>query len=105
MCEREKVLSEKLTNLAEEEAAGNGSLMVGDPDGTLCGGIYQCSDGSEKRCNAKRQQRNTDVPRRTTLFTLNHGAVSIVILDWDCFRCGYRNLYRGTEHGIFPARY
>lgn len=105
ICRREKELAEKLCDLVEREIAGNGCLMFGDPDGTLCGGLYKCGQRLLRRFSGKRKQTISDIPRRVTLFTLNHGDISVILLDWDCSRCGFRNLYRVVHHGIFPARY
>lgn len=103
--EKERLLAEQLTHFVEGEVAGDGSLMFGDPYGTRSGGIYKCKDRSMKQCSAKREQRDTNIPRRVTLFKRNPSDISIILLDWDCARCIYRNLYRGVEHGIFPGRY
>lgn len=91
--------------MIEGEAAGDGSLVFWGPDGTSCDGIYRCTDGTFKACGAKLRQMNSNEPRRVTLYTINHGPISIMQLDWLCGRCGFRNVYRINMNGIFSSRY
>lgn len=93
LCEKERRNSELLSDLIETEVAGNGSLMFGDPDGTPCQGIYIDGNGRRKKCAKVRRKPLDDQPRRVTLFTIVHGDISILVLDWMCPVCTFINRY------------
>lgn len=77
--------------------------MFGDDDGIPCHGILKESDDTHVKCNGTRKKSQDDIARRTTLFTLNHGEVGIVLLECKCSICSYLNRYRGYGHGIFSS--
>lgn len=81
----------------------NGGLCFVDPDGWLCKGIVRDRNWEEVACEQRKQSVKKILPRKITLFTLNHDAFSVVVKDWVCCRCGYQNRYTGEAHGIYPA--
>lgn len=103
MCESEQQLAVQLTELIENNAAGGGSLLFGDPEGTVCEGVIKESRGKEKSCDGVRVRSSKDIPRKVTLYTLNHDDVTVVVRDWIFDKCGQLNVYRGTSHGIYPS--
>lgn len=104
MCNSEVEIAEHLCDLIEKEIAENGSLLSGDPDGSNCRGNMKKADGTVEACVAKRRHGEADILRKSTLFTLNHGAIGVVLLDWEYSVCRYVNTDIGHTHGIFPAR-
>lgn len=43
------------------------------------------------------------LPRKVTLFKLNHEIFSAVLNDWVYPKCGYENLYTVNVHSIYPT--
>lgn len=103
LCELERIKVELLTDLIETGAGGTSACMLGDPDGYQCNGKVIDENGSKVWCENVRRKSNLDFSRNVTLFTLNHGEVGIVLLDWRCDKCMYINRYYGFSHRIFPA--
>lgn len=77
--------------------------MFGDVEGSPCGGIILGPNGNEFKCEGSRRKTRDDIARRSTLFTLNHGEVGVMLLDCRCPICTYLNRCKGTTHGIFPV--
>lgn len=103
MCRSEQRLAQLLSDLIETHTAGSGSLMFGDPEGIVCEGVSRGSDGVDVCCDGSRVKRCRDVPRRVTLYTLNHDDITVVLRDWIFETCGHYNVYRGAARGIYPS--
>lgn len=103
LCEREKRTEENLIDVIENELAEEGCLMFYDPVGSSCGVIYVNARGEKKSVDIMKVGCKQEQPRKVTIFTLNHGAITAVLLDLRFIRCGYENKYRGNTYGLFPA--
>lgn len=103
MCNAEKKFSAQLADLIEKWDRLNGGLRFMDPDGWLCGGKIREGDGSIINCTGTKGAHARKLPRKVTLFTLNHGLLSIVVRDWVCASCEFENRYTGETHGIYPG--
>lgn len=78
LCATEKWISESFTDILESNAAEKGSFLFGDTEGKLCRGILMYGNGNRYGCKQKHVKNRKDKPRRMTLFTLNHGELSIL---------------------------
>lgn len=102
-CHSERRKAEVVTDLIERYSLDDGALLFCDPDGTPCRGIVLDRNGRRVSCSGIRVRSPRDKPRKTSLFTVNHGSVTIVFVDWTCKSCKFLNRYQGNVHGIFPA--
>lgn len=59
--------------------------------------------GYDVNCSGTKDTTARLLPRKVTLFNLNHDLMSVVLKDWVCRRCGYENRYNGESHAIYPA--
>lgn len=98
-----KKLTDQLTDLIGEWDRSKGGLCFEDPEGWICAGTVRGANGDEVICDATNEQSTRVLPRKVTLYTLNHDVLSVVLKDWVCRKCGFENRYTGEAHGIFPA--
>lgn len=103
MCPAEERMTEKLTDFIEEWGRRRGGLSFVDPDGWPCVGKVRDAEGNETLCLWCKDSSVRILPRKVTLFTLNHDLLIVVLKDWVCTRCGFENRYNGESHGIYPA--
>lgn len=87
MCPAETVMTEQLTDLIETWDRANGGLCFVDPDGSMCAGVVAGENGKDVTCEAMKVIGVRILPRKVTLFTLNHDIPSIVLKDWVCSSC------------------
>lgn len=78
-------------------------ICFSDLYGWLCAGKVLDDEGNEVDCSGTKEEGRKQLPRKVTLFTLNHDLLIIVLNDWRCCKCGYENRYNGDAHGIYPA--
>lgn len=102
-CASEREKAAILSDLIEQHDAQRGTLLFADADGTPCRGVVRDRRGRRVRCPCTRVQDDNDKPRKATLFTVNQGAITILVIDWICASCQFVNRYQGNEHGLFPA--
>lgn len=103
MCPAETKITEQLTDWIETWDRNNGGIRFVDPDGSLCGGTVMNGEGEETECSSEKDEKSRLLPRKVTLFTLNHGLINIVIVDWVCMNCTFENRYCGEVHGLYAA--
>lgn len=103
MCPAEMRLAEQLTDHIEEWRRQYGVLCFADPEGWPCGGRIRNGEGRIVKCRSSKKEGSRMLPRKITLFTLNHDLISVVVEDWVCPSCCVENRYCGEAHGIYPA--
>lgn len=103
MCPAETGITEQLTDQIEQWERRKGALSYVDPDGWVCDGKVRKDQGQQTSCPHTKDSDCKILPRKVTLFTLNHDMFSIVIKDWICGKCGFENRYCGYSHGIYPT--
>lgn len=81
MCPSEEKLTEQLTDLIEEWDRRRGGLSFVEPEGWPCRGKIRRADGYEEPCVRCKDGSERILPRKVTLFTLNHSLMSVVIND------------------------
>lgn len=103
MCRAERAMAKQLTDCIETWDRRKDGLRFVDPYGSLCSGIVGREEGRDINCYATKGTSARILPRKVTLFTLNHDLISVVLNDLVCPSCGFENRYSGESHGIFPA--